>query len=70
MAKCKYCPCRRTCRDECYGDNPCEFATAFDKLGTKLRNKDRKIARLKEEVAAAREDSLSRYMPAEPAGAP
>lgn len=36
MKKCKPCPYRRTCKDECYGENPCSFAKAFDALGKKL----------------------------------
>ncbi len=36
MKKCKLCPYRKTCKDECYGENPCSFAKAFDALGKKL----------------------------------
>lgn len=39
MKKCKLCPYRRTCKDECYGENPCSFAKAFDALGKKLELK-------------------------------
>lgn len=36
MAKCKLCPRRKVCKDECYGENPCDFAVAFDRLGRKI----------------------------------
>jgi len=36
MAKCKFCPCEKTCRCECYGENPCEFAKAFDRIEQKI----------------------------------
>lgn len=36
MAKCKLCPRKRVCRDECYGELPCDFALAFDRLAHKL----------------------------------
>ena len=39
MAKCKICPRKRVCRGECYGDNPCDFALTFDRLGKKLDRK-------------------------------
>lgn len=36
MAKCKKCPRWRVCRGECYGESPCEFALAFDRIGKRL----------------------------------
>jgi len=38
MTKCKLCPCKKTCRDECYGENPCEFAKAFDHIEQKIES--------------------------------
>lgn len=34
--KCKLCPRKRVCRDECYGENPCDFALSFDRLARKI----------------------------------
>lgn len=49
MAKCKLCPCKKTCRDACYGDNPCAFALAFDGLARKIDRKTVCIDSLKAE---------------------
>lgn len=51
MAKCKHCPHKRTCRDACYGDIPCDFALAFDKLAAKVERRDKTIKRQKEQLA-------------------
>lgn len=32
----KFCPYKKTCRQECYGSQPCEWALAIDKLSRKL----------------------------------
>lgn len=40
MAKCRLCPMRRTCRDECYGETPCAFALAFHDLGLTISRKE------------------------------
>lgn len=32
----KLCPYRKRCADTCYGENPCDFALAFDDLSKKL----------------------------------
>lgn len=49
MAKCKTCPHRKTCRNECYGENPCDFALAFDRLSRKIAEKDKVIAKKRAE---------------------
>ena len=49
MSKCKLCPRRRVCRDECYGENPCDFASAFDRIGHKIDLKDSCIESLRAE---------------------
>lgn len=49
MAKCKLCPRKKICRDTCYGENPCDFALAFERLGRKLDLKDTCIESLKTE---------------------
>ena len=36
MKKNRFCPYRKTCSDVCYGDQPCEWALAFDKMARKL----------------------------------
>lgn len=35
----KFCPCKKTCRDNCYGETPCAFAQAFDGLARKINRK-------------------------------
>ena len=32
----KLCPYKKTCIDACYGEQPCDFALAFDKLQNQL----------------------------------
>lgn len=34
--KCKLCPRKATCSDECYGEFPCEFAAEFEKLARSI----------------------------------
>ena len=42
----KFCPYKKTCRDNCYGETPCALAQAFDGLARKIARKTaRKIAR-------------------------
>ncbi len=55
MKKCKLCPCRKTCKDECYGENTCDFAKAFDRLGHKLDLKTVCIESLRDERDKAKE---------------
>lgn len=43
----KICPYRRLCRDECYGENPCSFAKAFDGLQKKIDRLEKENKRLK-----------------------
>lgn len=49
MEKCKLCPRKKVCQDECYGENPCDFATAFDRLGRDLDLKTVCIESLRDE---------------------
>lgn len=49
MKKCKLCPYRRHCRNECYGENPCVFAKAFDGLQKKNERLKAENLRLKAE---------------------
>lgn len=48
--KCKLCPMKKHCKDECYGENPCAFALAFDNLGRKIDRKTVCIESLKAEL--------------------
>lgn len=50
MSKCKLCPVKKHCKDECYGETPCAFALAFDRLARKLDLKTVCIESLKEEM--------------------
>lgn len=54
MAKCKTCPHKKTCWNECYGDIPCDFALAFDRLSRKIADKDKVIAELRAETRNTR----------------
>lgn len=54
MGKCKLCPRKRVCRDECYGSNPCCFALAFDSLARKLDRKTVCIESLKADIEKAK----------------
>ncbi len=59
MAKCKQCPRRKTCRDECYGDNPCDFALALDRLSRKIDARDGIIQKQKIEIERARRNAVA-----------
>lgn len=48
----KFCPYKKTCRDICYGENPCAFAKAFDGLARKIDLKTVCIESLRAENAA------------------
>lgn len=48
----KFCPYKKVCRDICYGENPCEFAKAFDGLAKKIDLKTVCIESLRAENAA------------------
>lgn len=50
MEKCKGCPRKKICRDECYGDNPCDFAKAFDAMTRKIDRRDSTIQKLKTQI--------------------
>lgn len=47
----KLCPYKKTCRDMCYGENPCSFAKAFDGLARKIDRKTVCIEALRAENA-------------------
>ena len=53
--KCKHCPQRKYCKDECYGENPCDFALAFDKLARRIDLKTVCIESLKDELRRLKE---------------
>ena len=55
MSKCKHCPQRKFCKDECYGENPCDFALAFDRLAHKLDLKTVCVESLKDEIRQLKE---------------
>lgn len=59
MAKCKSCPHKKTCKNECYGENPCEFALAYDWLTRKVEARDDMIKRQRDELGALRKCSLA-----------
>lgn len=50
MKKCKHCPMKRHCKDACYGENPCDFALAFDKLARRIDLKTVCIESLRSEL--------------------
>lgn len=59
MRRNKICPDKKHCRDECYGENPCCFAKAFDGLQGKidrLKEQNKKLSdeneNLRERVSA------------------
>ena len=52
MSKNRLCPYRKTCRDICYGENPCAFALAFDGLSRKIDRKTVCIESLRADKAA------------------
>ena len=60
----KLCPRRKVCRDACYGDIPCDFAKALDKLQSqndKLLRKIAKLERRNEELEKEVKDTQSHY---------
>ena len=46
----KLCPYKKTCRQECYGSQPCEWALIIDKLTRKLEWWKRKAERLERKL--------------------
>lgn len=56
--KCKMCPRQRICSDECYGENPCDFALAFDRIGKRIDLKTACVESLREE-----QDERQKTMP-------
>ncbi len=61
MAKCRACPHKKTCRDECYGENPCDFAQAYDRLTRKVEARDDVIQRQRVELGGLRKCSLAEH---------
>ena len=51
----KLCPDRKVCRCECYGENPCEFSKAFDRIARKLDLRQVAIDSLRAEQDATAE---------------
>ena len=47
----RLCPRKKVCRGDCYGEMPCDFAVAFDKLASRLERKEASIHALKTELA-------------------
>lgn len=47
----KFCPYKKTCRDNCYGETPCALAQAFDGLARKIDRKTSCIESLRAENA-------------------
>lgn len=47
----KFCPYKKTCRDNCYGERPCALAQAFDGLARKIDRKTSCIESLRAENA-------------------
>lgn len=52
MSKNRLCPYRKTCRDICYGENPCAFALALDGLSRKIDRKTVCIESLRADKSA------------------
>ena len=46
---------KKHCKSECYGENPCDFALAFDRLAHKLDLKTVCIESLKDEIRQMKE---------------
>ena len=59
MAKCKACPHKKTCRNECYGENPCDIALAYDRLIRKVEIRDDLLQKQSDELGALRKCSLA-----------
>lgn len=55
MKKNKFCPYKKHCHDECYGENPCSFAKAFDGMQKKIDNLKAQNVKLVEENEKLRE---------------
>lgn len=59
MAKCKSCPHKKHCQNECYGDNPCDFALAYDRFTRKVEARDGIIQKQGVEIDGLRKCSLA-----------
>lgn len=44
-----FCPCQNVCADDCFGENPCSYETAIQKLMEKVEELQEENRRLKEE---------------------
>lgn len=51
--RCKHCPYKKTCRQTCYGSQPCEWALAMDKLVRKLERWKGKAEELERKLTKA-----------------
>lgn len=51
----KQCPYRTHCSNECYGDNPCDFAAKFDKMQKKINRLSKANSDLVQENTALKE---------------
>ena len=47
--KCKLCPIKKKCQNDCFGETPCEFAKAFEQISFQLGLKDTCIQSLRAE---------------------
>lgn len=50
----KLCPYKKVCHDECYGEQPCDFAKTFDRLAHELDLRQVAIESLRAERDALR----------------
>lgn len=59
MKKCKHCPMKKHCKDECYGENPCAFAIAFDNLARRIDLKTVCIESLRAELKEKKDNMVN-----------
>lgn len=48
----RHCPYRGHCSNECYGENPCDFALKFDRMQAKITRLEKRNSKLTQEVEA------------------
>lgn len=51
----RQCPYRQHCSNECYGENPCDFAVKFDQMQKKINRLTEKNGALEAENKALRD---------------
>lgn len=56
--RCKQCPYKKTCRQTCYGSQPCEWAMALDKMVRKLERWKGKCAALETRLKQAEKTTM------------